>query len=165
MGADIHAYPEFAYLGREERVWGSLCGQFSLSRDYDLFGKIAGIRGGQAMVPLRGLPTDMGFEAHDDCFELVEDYNLNPDFRVSREQAAQLVAEGRTSWSNESQVAIVNVDWHSFTWLASQELRKVLEAPRTIDYRIGGSWWALLAMLEEIERHECETRLVVWFDN
>lgn len=162
MGTDIHAYPEYK-LG--DVGWASLCGEFELARDYELFGKMAGVRDRVAMVSPRGLPADFGDAVRDDCFEDVEPYLEAPEFRLTRERAEQCVKAGKSFWLNEHQGAISSPDWHSFTWLFLSEYRAILGAERVSTWPIGVTYYGLLAMLEEIERRGCRTRVVMWFDN
>ena len=163
MGTDIHVYPEFHYEGKPD--WESLSGQFHLARDYNLFKRL-GVRGGEPMFPLKGLPSDLGDEAREDCFVDVEDHRDHPDWRLSRDHAERLVAEGRTFWSNENQVQIADLDWHSFTWLTTNEFREVVAARiDSDDAEIDPCYLALVAAMDELERHNCVGRLVLWFDN
>jgi len=58
MGTDIHAFIEDNPFGNGF----SLFAELNLSRDYNLFGRLAGIRGGCAVFETRGLPKDISCE-------------------------------------------------------------------------------------------------------
>ena len=54
MGCDIHVHIELRYEGRWEHY--SIA---NIDRWYELFGKMAGVRGGPAIVEPKGIPVDM----------------------------------------------------------------------------------------------------------
>ena len=63
MGCDIHTV--FEYKGRWDYLnqWDSFGGELSLTRDYDMFGVLAGVRRGGAVIDPRGYPVDMDYQA------------------------------------------------------------------------------------------------------
>lgn len=164
MGADIHIYPEYDAGPFEGKpYWMPLSQQVHGDRDYDLFGKIAGVRGGGAMFPVRGFPADAGYSAKGDNHLFV--YDSEGSEYAKPEAAASWVAQGVSRYTDESKAYVTAPDWHSHTWLTPAEFRQALEAP--VEYGRGhiDSYWALLAMLEEMERRGKAARLVIWFDN
>lgn len=165
MGTDIHCFPEYMPEGNE--VWRSLCGEFHVARDYDIFGKMAGVRGGTPLFPARGIPRDISSDGVDAGFIFVDDFRAAPEFRTSFALANQFVSEGRSFWLNEHRAAYADLDFYSHSWLLRHEYRAVLDAERAPGLQpIDASYWALLAALDEIEqRSKSRTRLVFWFDN
>jgi len=160
MGCDIHTYPEFARGDSEH--WSPVGGRFNPGRDYDLFGKIAGVRTGEApMFPVRGLPEALGYEASSDSQLFITD--SEGDGFTTPATAARWVAEGSSRYTDDTQRFVTRPDWHSHTWLTPSELRQTLEAPARWEH--DPRYWALLAMLEELERRGGRARLVIWFDN
>lgn len=162
MGADVHIYPEYAVKYDDKLSWLPLSGRIHGSRDYGLFGKLAGVRGGQALICPRGLPADAGYEARNDNQLFVYDAAESSEY-VKSETAAAWVANGSSEYTDETKKWVTHPDWHSHTWLTAAEFRRVLEAPS--EHAHSDSYWALLAMLEEMERRGKNARLVLWFDN
>lgn len=164
MGADIHMYAEYRNPGYDG--WVAVGGRTNPGRDYDLFGKIAGVRCDGQLFPTRGLPEKLGYQSRSDSQLYVTDATLSPDEgAVTRERAESWVAGGSSTWTDERKAFVSHPDWHSHTWLTPAELRRVLEAPREADWGIEASWWAYLALGEELERRGKEARFVIWFDN
>ena len=59
MGTDIHLFIEYMVGDGDRQERSSLtAGEFHLWRDYDLFGALAGVRGGEPLIPGRGFPDD-----------------------------------------------------------------------------------------------------------
>ena len=161
MGCDIHVYPEIRRTGED---WRSVTGRINPGRDYDLFGKIAGLRnGGEApMFKVRGLPEKIGYWAKSDN-EMFITENGGGEY-ATRDQADRWVASGASKYTDERQVFVTNPDWHSHTWLTVGEMKRAIEAPskwgeRDVEYH------GIIAMMEEIERRGYEGRFVIWFDN
>jgi hypothetical protein len=63
MGCDIHVWLEHREKNHPEYTWGSFGGEMNPGRNYAIFGKIAGLRGGDALIEPRGFPNDAGYEA------------------------------------------------------------------------------------------------------
>ena len=161
MGCDIHLYPEARRLPDGE--WFSVAGSMNPGRDYDLFGKIAGLRSSEpSMYEVRGLPGQLGFWARSDN-QIFITADGGGDYATLAE-AERWVASGSSEWTDERKVFVTHPDWHSHTHLSVAEMRSALEAPskwgeRDVEY------WGVLAMMEEIERRGHEGRFVIWFDN
>lgn len=162
MGADIHAYPEFSTASLPG--WSGV-GRLSLSRDYDLFAKLAGVRGDGQIVPTRGLPVDVSLATKWDNELYVSDKSPDSEGSCSRECAERWVNNGYSRWTDERKVSVTQPDWHSHSYCSPAELRVVLEADRPRAWSIDACYWATLAMLEEFERRDAQARLVFWFDN
>jgi hypothetical protein len=167
MGCDIHAYVEYTEGNRETPYWMSVGKDLNLGRDYDLFGKIAGVRlyeGNAAMLPLRGLPEAVSLTVGWENILYVSE-DGDGDSYCSRASAERWVAEGTSEWANDRKSSVTNPDHHSHSWCSTAEFRSVLEAPRQAGWSVRPAWFAVLAMMEELERRDCDARLVFWFDN
>ena len=162
MGADIHAYPEYTEATRTG--WSGF-GRMSLPRDYDMFAKLAGVRGDNQMIPLRGVPVDACMTTRwDNQLYVSEDYP-DSDGNCSPASAERWVNDGSSQWVDDRKRQVTNPDWHSHSYCSPAELRAVIEAEREINWGVDVRYWAVLAMLEEIERRGGSARLVYWFDN
>lgn len=162
MGADIHAYPEFTEEGRNG--WSGF-GRLSLGRDYDLFAKLAGVRGDDQMVPSRGLPVDASLTTRWDNQLYVSEDSPNDAENCSPAQAERWIGDGSSQWTDDRKASVTHPDWHSHSYCSPAELRAVLEADRPNGWGIDVRYWAVLALLEEVERRNGTARLVFWFDN
>lgn len=160
MGADIHVYPEYEV---REGYWGGLCGRSNPGRDYDLFGKIAGVRRDGQMFDPRGFPGDAGYIAKGDNHIFI--HKDGGEGYATPEDAERWVTSGISHYTDETKRWVTDPDAHSHTWLTPAEFRAVLEAPREGGWSIDEPYWGLLAMIEEIERRGKRARLVIWFDN
>lgn len=162
MGADIHAYPEYTETGLNG--WLGF-GRLSLRRDYDLFAKLAGVRGSGQMVPSRGMPVDASLATRWDNQLYVSDGDPDGEGNCSKASAERWVSDGSSRWVDERKVNVTHPDWHSHSYCSPRELREVLEAVRPKVWSIDVQYWAVLAMLDEVERRGGTSRLVFWFDN
>lgn len=161
MGCDIHVYPEYE-LRHDDDVshWAPLANRMSPGRYYRLFGKIAGVRCDGQMIEQRGLPADVGYSAKSDNELYIIDGDTDSEGCCTRAQAEQWV-QYRSRYTDDRKVSVTHPDWHSHSWCSPQELRAVLES--LPDEPV--TYWALLAMLEEVERRGKRARIVFWFDN
>ncbi len=65
MGCDIHAFIEYGRKGGGWETFG-WC-QMNPGRDYEVFGRLADIRGGTSVIgPPRGVPEDISFKTNVD---------------------------------------------------------------------------------------------------
>ncbi|WP_300573452.1 hypothetical protein [Phenylobacterium sp.] len=160
MGCDIHMYAE--YTGDPAAGhWAGFGGRINPGRDYDLFGKLAGVRTDGQMFPVRGKPDHLGIYASSDDSLYIT--NEPGDGNATRELAEDWVARGISRWTDEREVFVTNPDNHTHSWVTPAELRQALEAPARWDHPT--AYWALLAALEELERRGKTARVVFWFDN
>lgn len=168
MGCDIHAYVEYAAKDRTEPYWITVGGRINPGRDYDLFAKLANVRnyGGDTkpVMEPRGLPERTSLTVlWDNQLYVAEDGH--GDEYCTRENAERWVASGSSVWLRDDHSAVSQPDWHSHSWCTTDEFRSVLDAPREHGWGIGPAWFAVLAMLDELDRRDQLTRLVFWFDN
>jgi len=164
MGADIHAYIEYAQPSSNDKLhWTPFAGQLSLWRDYNLFGKIAGVRGEGPVFPLRGMPDDLGYEASGDCCLYINDENPDQEGHCSRENAERWVESGISEWKWDKR-KVTHPDWHSHTWLSTDEFRQILQMPCEHG-SVHECYLAALAAMEALQAAGNHVRIVIWFDN
>ncbi len=162
MGCDIHIYPEYQIHGG----WSSLATNVNPGRDYELFTKLAGVRGDpkEALIPPRGVPADRSLMTKwgDELF--INDETVNSEGCCSRASAERWVAQDISQWVDDRKASVTDPDHHTRSWLSTAEFRQALESPSAYgEPRV--EYWGLLAMLEEVQRRGHETRIVFWFDN
>lgn len=137
MGCDIHTFLEYSdFTGQDgEPYWQCMGGQFNTGRDYRMFGLLAGVRGGTALIGPRGIPE--GKVSYQ-----VEDYmrvRIGSKEEVENSYEGGVVTlETAQSWTtghygetiiNDRQGKpwrVTNPDLHSHSWLTAGELRYVL---------------------------------------
>jgi hypothetical protein len=195
MGCDIHMYVEYRQTFASQRAqweryrpgqefvedrpapWFSFGSRINPGRDYGLFGLLAGVRAGSALIEPRGVPEDMSWVASSDYWCWI-DYGESGD-GVRPEKVAEWVRYGRkTKGSYKPSVLhdasgeriygkehegkpthVEHPDWHTPSWLTLAEFERALGQGCDIEYR------ALLAAMKELERGGQETRVIFWFDN
>lgn len=175
MGADIHMYIEYspkAYAETKEggeRFWFTFGGRINPGRDYWLFALLANVRGGGALFPPRGAPSDAAIAASSDNRLYIT--TSEGDNYAKPEDAARWVAEGSSTYILKHDGTpgwVTHPDWHSHSWLTSDELAEVFAAYK--DEHRGQSvdigYTALLAAMRALEDSgENDVRVVFWFDN
>jgi hypothetical protein len=182
MGADIHAYVEYAdfQTAEGEDYWKALTENFG-SRNYYLFGLLAEVRGeGPALFPVRGLPEGRLSYQTDDGYWLraTDDPSLRDhEGWTSRSSAERYAAQYHCPVERNADGSILRVahpDWHSHSWLATEELAAVLDhyaanvSARYADDRPNEApveWRAILAAMRVFEAAGKKARVVFWFDN
>ncbi|MCW3847496.1 hypothetical protein OF829_09595 [Sphingomonas sp. LB-2] len=157
MGIDINIYCE-ARLDDDAQWWG-ICGEVFVGRNRTLFDRLGRARS-MALFPLRGLPAGLSPEAEKHVVIHV-DGDWRSDYTISRAEAEQMVAEGKTRWYDERQEKILDPDLIDHSWLTTDEYRRVLDS---FEDGPAVEWAALLALLEVYERGGFPTRIVFWFD-
>lgn len=161
MGCDIHAYIEYQPYKETNPDYWYLFADLSLMRDYAMFGLMAGVRGGDALIEPRGFPKNSA--AKYEYFLLVVDHEADEERTCSRENAERWVANGNSEWGEEDHSLVSDPDWHTPSWLTSEEYRRVIETYKAT-YRERGEcseYEAVLVMLENLPN----SRIVFWFDN
>jgi hypothetical protein len=165
MGCDIHAFAEYAEKGRDTPYWMTVGAEMNMGRDYDLFTKLAGVRGpdAHALLPVRGRPDPCSLTVKWADEKFVSDEADGES--CTRENAESWVASGCSRWTDDRKVAVTDPDNHTHSWCTVEEYRRVLSAERPHGWEVAAPYFAVLAMLEELERRGCDARLVFWFDN
>jgi len=180
MGADIHAYVEYVdfVTAEGEDYWNGLTKNFG-SRNYYLFGLLAGVRGSDGPVfPVRGMPEGrLSYEASDDYWLFITDDEATSeqDGYVLRSKAEEWVRRGysKPDMRDDKMIRVSGPDWHSHSWLTTDELEQVLDAYATGVVGIWPDskpeapveWQAVLAAMKTFEANGKKARVVFWFDN
>jgi len=180
MGCDIHLRVEQRLkvnpYPSEPHIWNScgFRGEFS-SRIYGMFARMADVRshGNSYKVQFkpRGLPDNMSYSTEETFYLYVTDDKEIADYEsfVSRDEAEQWVNDGDSKWIDEDHGRVSDPDFHSHSWLTTQELRQCFDDCFRQDGSYKGDyveWLGLVSLCEGIESdgiHEC--RVVFAFDS
>ena len=163
MGCDIHWYVEYQPKDRLHNHWTPLGNKWLIWRDYDLFSWLAGVRNDGSIVPPyppRGIPTDMGWSAKDDYTLVISDEPDGYERSCTTKEAETYL---KYSSTRVSEYRITHPDWHTPSWLTTQELRNVLEQYK--ESKQNDDVWASLVAMEYLESKGNVVRVVFWFDN
>lgn len=180
MGYDIHM---FAELGTGQGAFQALSdGEFLLPPDYALFAALAGVRAAPGFVPFqapRGIPLDVSQHVADRYFvPVLEDdraaaWGVGEHFTPTH--AAHLVESGASRWLPAGMTAplmpathgyIAYPDWHSASWLTTEELRLALDHARFRLAAASDEFQLLFQYLCAVAAKKGRsTRVVFWFDN
>lgn len=183
MGADIHAYVEYAdFVTNEGKdYYKSLTSNFG-SRNYYLFGLMAGVRGPDGPVfEVRGMPEgNLSYDTQEGYWTNVAP-EAHPEWAdtenwTSKDNADQWISNGYSvpEYDDKGVLKRVSVpDWHSHSWLTTDELEKVLVAYSEGVQRHWAAekgeapieWQAILAAMKVFEQNGKKARVVFWFDN
>lgn len=166
MGCDIHMYVEY----RPNKTWGSDSWQsfndrMNPGRDYHLFGLLAGVRGGTAIIEPRGLPSDLGYYSESDNYLYISD---DIDGCATLEKAKLWNKNFGCKIIDDAQgkpFKVEHPDWHSHSWLTLEEFENVLSmAEKNDEYGVNIQYWALLDAMKRLATVG-DVRVVFWFDN
>lgn len=189
MGCDIHEYVEIVYLVKpgedatdqdQERV--DFIGRIELGRDYTLFALLAGVRNYDNLPPVsepKGWPTNASWRSSSDyCLNVYPDDHKYAGLEhcCSMTNALKWLAEKSSILVKGTLVKpekISGPDWHSASWLTTDELKEVTRRYRALP--INPQWGiekrepyigfdALIALMEVLDR-KGKARLVFFFDN
>lgn len=167
MGCDIHVFMEYRDPhGWDKDRWQCFGGSLHVSRDYGLFSRLAGVRGGDAIIPFRPLPPDLSYEADRGYYRTVVPdiayQDNNRDATVSSTKAQEWLSRGWSvqhptktakisspDWHNARSASLD--DWHKATHIRGRQKDAMLEAM----YGAG----------KRLEKMGCDVRIVFWFDN
>jgi hypothetical protein len=160
MGCDIHCYIE--YKTQEEKTWHGFGGCIDPGRVYYLFGRLAGVRctSEEEFIPPRGIPEDVGWEAHDDNCLFIS--NVEARGTTTKAKAEHWVKEGYAKYIDNNgnpPIWVTHPDWHSHSWLTPDEWEKAIGDTELPKYQ------AILACLRSFEKQNLLARVVFWFDN
>lgn len=192
MGCDIHLYLEYKNPDNTYSTkWTNFGNRYSMGRDYQLFGYLAGVRGnGPPIVAPRGYPTDADYDTDQEFYYFIGD--KEDDDGWGRRTVTLETANG---WGtqiiydeNNKPQKVADPDSHTPSWLTFSEFTSALvlaetnhrtwiynddvETSRNIkDLYIKGlktyliKYKALAATMETFEKAGYQTRIVFWFDN
>lgn len=174
MGCDVHVYVEYSKDGKH---WRNLTDNAG-SRNYVMFGILAGVRVSDAQLfEPKGMPdgalsyaTESGYwtnVAPDEHPEYAEWDNW-----TSRANADRWVSGGYAKY-DENKQRVSGPDWHSHSWLTTDEVAQAVERYRKV---VGNYWpeesgsapteWvAILGAMRAIEKNGETARVIFWFDN
>ena len=162
MGCDIHCYMEFRH--KDGKDWQDFGRRINPGRNYTLFGYLAGVRGGPALVEPRGLPEGLAYYARNDASLYISDHE--DEGNVTPEMAANF-ASGGCEYINDRNGKpwrVTHPDWHNHSWLTVGEFEAALAM--MTEYRgYLTEYLAVLAALKSLQENAGEARLVFWFDN
>lgn len=181
MGCDIHTYVEYStFTTREgEDYWKNLTKNGG-SRDYLLFGVLAGVRVPDVkLFDPKGMPEgDYGWQTNEDYWTLIAPPS-HPEWAEEDDDYCSL--DKALEWRKHGSVIqfdkdgnprrVSGPDWHSHSWLTTDELTKALEHYEAVKAKYSPSpelspeWPAMLAAMRAFEERGAKTRLVFWFDN
>ncbi len=180
MGTDIHLYIEIDSGDQEpfsdDRFIDSFSdGDIYISRDYPLFGALAGVRhygDGESLIPPKGIPGFLSNEVNKEYFDYVFDEGekyWNEDY-TKREHAEEYVKRGVSEYKDHHQKEkgwVSNPDWHTPSYLGINEIRKALNHVKLYDINLPIEFKIVMTTLEAIEREYGvgRSRIVFWFDN
>jgi len=187
MGCDIHMYVEYTnrekynkynqdikYSSPEEikniqkPYWYSFGGKFNPGRNYAMFGILCdGVRCSFAeSFSAKGLPPldELGFYSKIDAYMYITEDGKGEN-ECTLEQAERWGNEiikdnfGKTRYTSQP-------DWHSFSWLTTQEFAKAIKIHDKLDtFNIAIEYRAILAAMKMLEKGNNIARIVFWFDN
>lgn len=160
MGCDIHCYIEYKHP--ESEIWSDFGGRINPGRNYDLFAKLAGVRNYNEKppaIPPRGMPADAAYAADGDNKLFITE--TEGAGCVTPATAAEYVKHGSVyvNGSDDKPTWVTHPDWHSHSWLTTEEYAKSVEDSGEFEYL------AILAAMQSFEENGCAARLVFWFDN
>jgi hypothetical protein len=172
MGCDIHLYLEHAYLRdvQEDPWWSCLIANAG-SRDYHLFGIMAGVRSGGCIFPPRGVPEGkLSYEVDGALYTRIDE-DLGKEGHegyCTLEVAKQWENYGSAIvYDGDKPVKVEGPDYHTHSWLTRNEFAECLAqytltsdwGPYDVEYDV------ILAAMTAFEERGQQTRLVFWFDN
>jgi hypothetical protein len=183
MGCDVHMYVEYRkpdrFSANGAKHWQSFGGRINPGRDYALFGMLASVRGGVALIEPRGLPDDLAYYSQSDARIWISTDGSSDESSVSLETALKYEKWGSKLHYDQNGRAnfVDHPDWHSHSWLTTDELQQAMKATESVDFgedsdpewRYHGECddecYALVASMRELEKRRNEVRVVFWFDN
>lgn len=170
MGCDIHAFVEYKKSGTDYGWWG-LGGQMHLSRDYDVFSRLAGVRnysGKPPVVEPRGVPEDSSYQVRTGWYLYVNDSLADSEGYTSVENALRWKEYGCEviTDADGNPDKVQHPDWHTPSWVTPSEFAQALEAAQDpVRGPPHDDYYAILAAMKALEERNNEVRLVFWFDN
>ena len=165
MSCDIHLYIEHRPTDPKARYgyeWQGFGGRINPGRDYEIFGLLAGVRGGTALVKPRGFPTDASFEARCDNQLYLTDNEVAGERETQKTKAQEWVDRGNSEFliRDGKPYAVTHPDWHTHSRLTSKEFEAAI-----FDHINEEEYWAILAAMKSFEKSGHEARVVFWFDS
>lgn len=126
MGCDIHLCIEYQIYSD---MWSDFGGIFNPGRNYLMFEAMAGVRGDEekAVCKPKGLPDQTSLEVRRTTFLAIGEQE-NDEKTATMAQALEWAKHGRKLIKEgKIPVAVEHPDWHSHSWLTTQEFERALE--------------------------------------
>lgn len=168
MGCDTHMYIEYRKKGNED--WSSYGGRINPGRNYFIFGILAQVRcDTEFSFSPKGLPEKLAYKADQDNRLYISD--SDDEGCTTMAKAESWVRSGSSKFINDSNgkpTWVTHPDWHSHSWLTTQEFEKSIEFYRQHE---NGSKYpepeyeVLLSSMKRFEELGYDCRVVFWFDN
>lgn len=181
MGCDIHCYIEYRSENSDFTSWNDFGKKINPGRNYQIFGLMAkGVRADyDESLDIKGLPDyeTLGYSSKDDAYIYISE-SKDPDC-CSLETAQKWESYGhKIIYRNGNPIFVENPDWHSHSWLTTEEFNYVLNLYyqknsdsilEPYEYMkssyIAPEYEAILAAMLRFEDLGYKARLVFWFDN
>jgi len=163
MGCDIHCYVEYRRPEWTQDFWNGFGGRINPGRNYEMFGRMADVRGsGPPVVEQRGIPEKLGWAARNDWYLFITEHP--GDGYVTHETALRYASYGRKIVEqNGKPTWVEHPDWHTPSWLTIEEYEAALT--RESGWPPQDEYWAVLAAMKCLRDRGNDVRLVFWFDN
>lgn len=136
MGCDIHAYVDYDEPNDFEHKWVGHLGEFILGRDYFLFSLMAGVRGNEALFQPKGLPEHLSWRTLHEAALFIVDGEREESGTCTQADAERYHQSwlrhkegvgGYVGGENGDKKRVYHPDWHSHSWLTSEELKQVID--------------------------------------
>lgn len=169
MGCDIHMYIEYRRKN-QTGSFKSFGGRINPGRNYFMFGLLSkGVRVNHVdgFKP-KGMPDfdSLGYESMDDNRLYISE--SGGEGSVTKETAERLVSKGLSIYTDERNVFVTHPDWHSHSWLTTEEYKSVLDKynshPDAYNHK-EHEYEAILCAMEKFEEMGFDARIVFWFDS
>lgn len=183
MGCDIHLHVNYTFKeepkgSKKKTYWRSFGDQFSLGRNYLMFGCMCqGVRTdieGALEAKERLEPEDMSYS----CF-IDSVYNICSDEDWDDDQEKSCKLEDALKWSElyrkkiyytkeNIPFAVDDPDNHSYSWLTLKEYKKAIKLynkNKENDCNLNVEYLAIKSLIQTLEKGGAITKLVFWFDN
>jgi len=175
MGADCHMWLEVVGIDKHADGGDYVDGvaQIYVNRDYLLFGLLADVRMKDIVVfPPRGIPQAISYQAElEYCLYVCEQ---DGEGCCTAIQAQKWIKEGVSCWFDTNHTRITNPDWHSASFLYTDEVAKVAEEfeikineginDKTY-FRLVQMLKGLVQMMRCLDTPGYRSRITYWFDN
>lgn len=166
MGCDIHLYIEYRSKTNGQH-WQNLGGRINPGRNYLMFGIMSkGVRvESDFSYQPKGMPIDAGYCSENDNRLYITDEegedNATLENALQWEKTGSKITrngEGKPIW-------VEHPDWHSHSWLTTDEYREALKFYATCEDYPLSEYQVILAAMEKFEAMGSDARIVFWFDN
>jgi len=153
MGCDINIHLEYV----DSRGSLEYFAEINLLRNYDMFGIMAGVRGGDSLYDPKGLPSDPSHRVIECCTYYVA---VNPLDASPESSETEMLATARYFGSGR----LYNPDLHNFSWLSLKEYKNVLKAYSKKYGKPNVTWESILISMKFFKKRGFKPRLVFWFE-